>query len=204
MPSWRYRRPVPLLVKLFSQRALLVKELLRKNAWGVFWELHELFWQKSRNVLRPPLAEDYGDLGFENTDWRHSIDGTSRQVFYGIPIPTERRHEPLLIIEGDGDHSLMRVRTELYHKAISVESPGQGALSNRELESLTRGFQTSPQKPETPEEELLKLLSRGAEFQLESRPGPKQSELSKKPRTGAITTRAGSRIPISKAKAPFT
>lgn len=74
----------------------------------------------------------------------------------------------------------MRVRTELYHKAISVESPGQGALSNRELESLTRGFQTSPQKPETPEEELLKLLSRGAEFQLESRPGPKQSELSKK------------------------
>ena len=79
---------------------------------------------------------------------------TSRQVFDGIPIPTERRHEPLLIIEGDGDHSLMRVRTELYHKAISVESPGQGALSNRELESLTRGFQTSPQKPETSEEEL--------------------------------------------------
>lgn len=76
----------------------------------------------------------------------------------------------------------MRVRTELYHKAISVESPGQGALSNRELESLTRGFQTSPQnlerkKPETSEEGLLKLLSRGAEFQLESRPGPKRSRV---------------------------
>lgn len=89
----------------------------------------------------------------------------------GIPIPTERRHEPLLIIERGGDRSLIRVRTELYHKPISVESPGQGALKQRK----------GTQKPETSEDELLKLLSRGAEFQLESRPDPKQSELSKSP-----------------------
>lgn len=44
----------------------------------------------------------------------------------------------------------MRVRTELYHKAISVENPGQGALSNRVLESLTRGFQTGAQHLEAP------------------------------------------------------
>lgn len=115
--------------------------------------------QKSWKVLRPQLAEDYGDLGFENTDWRHSIDGASRQVFDGIPIPTERRHEPLLIIEGDGDHSLMRVQTELYHKAISVESPGQGALSNRELESPTRGFQTNlTSKARNPRRVTIKAL----------------------------------------------
>lgn len=51
-------------------------------------------------VLHSPKR---GDLGFENTDWRHSIDGTPSQVFDGIPIPTERRHEPLLIIEGGGE-----------------------------------------------------------------------------------------------------
>lgn len=90
---------------------------------------------------------------------------------------------------------MIRVRTELYHKPISVESPGQGALSNRERELK--------KKPETSEDELLKLLSRGAEFQLESRPDPKQSELSKKPRTGAITTQTGCLLPISKAKAPL-
>lgn len=93
-------------------------------------------------VLHSPETRGVWDL-------RTLTDGTQLTGLRGgdgIPIPTELRHEPLLIIEGDGDHSLMRVRTELYHKVISVESPGQGALSNRELESLTRGFQTSPQK----------------------------------------------------------
>lgn len=32
MPSWRSRCPVPLFISNFSQRALLVKELIRKNA----------------------------------------------------------------------------------------------------------------------------------------------------------------------------
>ncbi|KAK8701350.1 hypothetical protein V6N13_019737 [Hibiscus sabdariffa] len=42
------------------------------------------------------------------------------------------------------------------------------------------------QKLETSEDELLKLFVRGAEFQLESRPAPKQSELSKKPKAGDL------------------
>jgi len=36
--------------------------------------------------LRPPLAEDHGDLGFEKTDWRHSIEEVdfNENPFYGF------------------------------------------------------------------------------------------------------------------------
>ncbi|KAK8978885.1 hypothetical protein V6N11_030931 [Hibiscus sabdariffa] len=60
------------------------------------------------------------------------------------------------------------------------------------------------QKLETSEDELLKLFVRGAEFQLESRPAPKQSELSKKPKAGGITTQTGCLLPISKFESTLT
>lgn len=72
-----------------------------------------------------------GILGFENTDWRHSTDGTSRQVFDCIPIPTERRHET-------ETETTAWCEYELYHKSISVESPGQGK-TNRPLRLDTAG-----------------------------------------------------------------
>lgn len=81
-------------------------------------------------VLHSPETRGVWDL-------RTLTDGTQLTGLRGgdgIPIPTERRQEPLLIIERGGDRSLIRVRTALYHKPISVESPGQGALSNRERE----------------------------------------------------------------------
>ncbi|KAK8499141.1 hypothetical protein V6N12_076135 [Hibiscus sabdariffa] len=80
-------------------------------------------------VLHSPETRGVWDL-------RTLTDGTQLTGLRGgdgIPIPTERRHEPLLIIERGGDRSLIRVRTALYHKPISVESPGQELLRLKQV-----------------------------------------------------------------------
>lgn len=92
-----YHGPVLLIRKAFHG--------LRENAWNC--ELHELFWKKSRNVLRTPILEDYWDLIW---DLITLTDSTQLTGLGGRYLLVYYRNEGTTTAR-DGDHSAIENRS---------------------------------------------------------------------------------------------